>query len=180
MYQYKISVNIVNPKMDIISLLKPEYIKLNANGFIDLLSCCLKTTNNIKYAKDKISHIKEPLWDEIKKLTNPYELIYIAPNTSIANIKPLSRSFFKMIEIINEFAMEIIKQKILISLPDDILEQHYVPFYEQLENKLCWLSGLIDNNSFISCNFVFSSLSSSIFLTISSEQSPLFKHLKEL
>jgi len=44
------------------------------------------------------------VWDKYKKFTNPYEYIHSAvPNTkqSICKIVPLSRSFFKMIELIN-------------------------------------------------------------------------------
>jgi 23S rRNA U2552 (ribose-2'-O)-methylase RlmE/FtsJ len=41
-------------------------------------------------------------WDKYKKFTNPYEFIHtIIPNTkqSVSSLKPLSRSFYKMIEI---------------------------------------------------------------------------------
>jgi 23S rRNA U2552 (ribose-2'-O)-methylase RlmE/FtsJ len=41
-------------------------------------------------------------WDKYKKCTNPYEYIHtIIPNTkqSVSTLKPISRSFFKMIEI---------------------------------------------------------------------------------
>ena len=41
-------------------------------------------------------------WDKYKKYTNPYEYIHsIIPNTkhSVSTLKPISRSFFKMIEI---------------------------------------------------------------------------------
>jgi len=43
-------------------------------------------------------------WDKFKKNTNPYEYIHtLIPNTkqSISTLKPISRSFFKMIEICN-------------------------------------------------------------------------------
>ena len=45
-------------------------------------------------------------WDDIKKLTNPYEYIHTnMPHTknAISQIKPISRSFFKMIELCNIF-----------------------------------------------------------------------------
>ena len=45
-------------------------------------------------------------WDEIKKRTNPFEYIHTTiphTKTSISKIKPISRSFFKMIEICNTF-----------------------------------------------------------------------------
>lgn len=102
--------------LDIISQLRPELIKVNNKGFVDLLSCCLETTNQIRWAKNKIEHIKENVWEEIKKATNPYELIYATPSMAIANIKPLSRSFFKMIEMIYEFVNELMDMDVLISL----------------------------------------------------------------
>ena len=46
-------------------------------------------------------------WDIMKKITNPYEYIHtIVPNhkCSLCKYKPLSRSFFKMIEIIDTFS----------------------------------------------------------------------------
>ena len=45
-------------------------------------------------------------WDNYKKLTNPYEYIHsIIPNKkySVSKLKPLSRSFYKFIEICNNF-----------------------------------------------------------------------------
>jgi 23S rRNA U2552 (ribose-2'-O)-methylase RlmE/FtsJ len=47
-------------------------------------------------------------WDYYKKYTNPYEFIHtIIPNTkySVSKLKPLSRSFYKMIEIINHLEL---------------------------------------------------------------------------
>ena len=47
-------------------------------------------------------------WDNSKKLTNPYELVYIKNknyNNSITKFKPVSRSFFKLIEINNKFEL---------------------------------------------------------------------------
>ena len=47
-----------------------------------------------------------PQWDDAKKITNPYEYIHSnIPyyNMSISKVKPISRSFFKIIEICNIF-----------------------------------------------------------------------------
>jgi len=47
-------------------------------------------------------------WDDVKKLTNPYEYIHTnMPHTksAISKIKPISRSFFKMIELCNIFRL---------------------------------------------------------------------------
>jgi len=61
-----------------------------------------------------LSFIKEQIdcrleqWDKYKKCTNPYEYIHsLIPNTkqSIATLKPISRSFFKMVEICQSMAL---------------------------------------------------------------------------
>jgi hypothetical protein len=49
-------------------------------------------------------------WDKYKKYTNPYEYIHsLIPNTkqAIATLKPISRSFFKMVEICH--SMELLE-----------------------------------------------------------------------
>jgi len=51
------------------------------------------------------------LWDNMKKFTNPYEFIHtVIPGCKVAasQLKPLSRSFYKMIEISN--TMELFKE----------------------------------------------------------------------
>lgn len=60
--------------------------------------------NNIKLKIDK--YLKE--WDIYKKYTNPYEYIHTPPcdiKYPVCNYKPLSRSFYKMIEIIHTFKL---------------------------------------------------------------------------
>lgn len=61
-----------------------------------------------------LSMIKEQIddrieqWDKYKKYTNPYEYIHsMIPNTkqSISTLKPISRSFFKMIEICSTLSL---------------------------------------------------------------------------
>lgn len=58
---------------------------------------------------------KEHIWETLKKKTNPYELVYTQDVTdcppSLSVLKPLSRSYFKMIEIlqISEFFDKIPK-----------------------------------------------------------------------
>lgn len=65
---------------------------------------------------DKLSKMKSKIdennkdWDKMKKVTNPYELIHLSyhrdkKNNSIAKYIPLSRSYFKMIEMINDFKL---------------------------------------------------------------------------
>ena len=62
----------------------------------------------LKYYKNKIDEIpNNKHWDNVKKLTNEYELIHLSRNKkyneSIAFYNPLSRSYFKMIEFIMDF-----------------------------------------------------------------------------
>ena len=67
--------------------------------------------NNLKKQIDNVSSE----WDIYKKFTNPYEYIHsIISNEhrfSISKIKPLSRSFYKMIEIFNIFNLVEFNQK---------------------------------------------------------------------
>ena len=58
--------------------------------------------------KEKIT-IKEKQWDTYKKYTNPYEYIHTCiplKKKAVSKYKPLSRSYFKMIEIINVFNIQ--------------------------------------------------------------------------
>ena len=66
-------------------------------------------SNSLNYY---LSHIKKQItkynvyWDNYKKITNPYEYIHTPMKNNklaVCKYKPLSRSFFKMIEIINVF-----------------------------------------------------------------------------
>jgi 23S rRNA U2552 (ribose-2'-O)-methylase RlmE/FtsJ len=55
--------------------------------------------------KDNISALSEDTWEYYKKLTNPYELIFTTTGVyptppSICMLHPLSRSYFKMVEMI--------------------------------------------------------------------------------
>lgn len=55
--------------------------------------------------KRKIAPLEENhIWEQLKKKTNPYELVYTQENTesppSVSIVRPLSRSYFKMIEIL--------------------------------------------------------------------------------
>ncbi len=55
--------------------------------------------------KDKIASYDEDTWEFYKKLTNPYELIFTttgkwATPSSVCLLHPLSRSYFKMVEML--------------------------------------------------------------------------------
>lgn len=116
MYKYEL----YNQYEKYFPIIKPIFIPLNSTGFADILSIDLENTIKLRRAKNKINEIHSFLWEDIKKYTNPYELIYLFNNKlyknigidnqnikSIANIKPLSRSFFKMIEMITDFIPNI-------------------------------------------------------------------------
>jgi len=113
MFKYKII-----PIYEIIPLeIKIENVPLNAKGFADILSINLEYFYKLNRAKNRINDIDSSKWEEIKKITNPYEFIHAFnpkskynDNRSVALIKPLSRSFFKMIEIIHEFCPHIVMQ----------------------------------------------------------------------
>jgi len=62
--------------------------------------------NDLTKIKERIDTTDIREWDNVKKHTNEYELIYLSSrvreNDSIAKIKPLSRSYFKMWEMFYE------------------------------------------------------------------------------
>ncbi len=78
-----------------------SHIKID-NLFSGKIDNINKTLNKyLSFIKEQIDGRLEQ-WDKYKKYTNPYEYIHsVVPNSkqSIAIIKPISRSFFKMIEI---------------------------------------------------------------------------------
>uniref|UniRef100_A0A6C0DV71 Ribosomal RNA methyltransferase FtsJ domain-containing protein n=1 Tax=viral metagenome TaxID=1070528 RepID=A0A6C0DV71_9ZZZZ len=60
--------------------------------------------------KGKLNNYPD-LWDVFKKYTNPYEYIHSVPpyrKKNISKYKPLSRSYFKMIEMINLFDIKYV------------------------------------------------------------------------
>ena len=72
-------------------------------------------SNSLSYylsgIKEKITN-KEKQWDTYKKYTNPYEYIHTQvpiKKKSVSKHKPLSRSYFKMIELIHMFDLDILR-----------------------------------------------------------------------
>lgn len=69
---------------------------------------CIASTsvyNHLCSAKQTIETCNPDDWDEMKKVTNPYEYIHTAVpgyKYPVSKFKPLSRSFYKMIEIIKQ------------------------------------------------------------------------------
>lgn len=83
-------------------------------SYIHFYSMSSETTNpvisksialHLQKRKEQIDEVNDQ-WDYTKKLTNPYEYIHTPVpiiHVSIAKYKPLSRAYFKMIEIIDAF-----------------------------------------------------------------------------
>lgn len=78
------------------------------------ITCTFQDENNtyvsqslfhyLSFIKEKIKDNKE--WDNYKKYTNPYEYIHTTvphKKKSVAKYKPLSRAYFKMIELLDYF-----------------------------------------------------------------------------
>ena len=70
-----------------------------------------KENNDLKTYKNTIDEdTYQTHWDKFKKITNPYEFIHIPKKknnkySSISKYIPLSRSYFKLWEILKEFKL---------------------------------------------------------------------------
>jgi len=79
-----------------------------------------KENNKLINAKNQIDkYYNKREWDRVKKLTNPFEMVHITnkynKRNSISYYNPLSRSYFKMVEMIHEFLEEYIHQDLLLN-----------------------------------------------------------------
>ena len=84
---------------------KNDKIQLKNNLENNDILLCNSLHHYLLILKQSIDEYYE-YWDIMKKITNPYEYIHtIVPNhkCSLCKYKPLSRSFFKMMEMINTF-----------------------------------------------------------------------------
>ena len=77
----------------------------NASGYEVINSEEMEFLKQHKNKIDEIEDTKE--WDTAKKITNPYELIYVSSRKSkirsVAKYEPLSRSYFKLWEILQDY-----------------------------------------------------------------------------
>lgn len=140
------------------------YKHINNDVFNSLKKSSTQPNDSIKINKTLykyLSTIKDQIdnrieqWDKYKKNTNPYEYIHtLIPNTkySVSTLKPISRSFFKMIEICNTF-------KLLDELPSSGINSFHLAegpggFIEaiihmrQNPNDKCYGMTLIDDNNY--------------------------------
>jgi len=86
-----------------------NYIKIKYDDDIPNVFLSFSLSKYLSSMKKKIDQYGME-WDNYKKFTNPYEFIHtIIPskNKSVSKHKPLSRSYFKMIEIMNLLKMNI-------------------------------------------------------------------------
>jgi len=86
--------------------IRPEHIKLKFRKQEDYTNyISLTLAHYLTKVKKRINKYPEE-WDNIKRITNSYEYIHTTiPHSkhSISKINPLSRAFFKLIEIYNTF-----------------------------------------------------------------------------
>lgn len=86
-----------------------KYIHIQYEDTAPDISLSFSLSKYLTNMKEKI-HTYGSEWDHYKKYTNPYEFIHtIVPykHKSISKYKPLSRSYFKMIEILNLLKINI-------------------------------------------------------------------------
>ena len=102
--------------------ISPQTIKLKFDLWENISKEELLNPSLKKYLNKSKNLISKYLneWDNLKKYTNPYEFIHTnipRMNQSIAKIKPISRAFFKLVEIYKTF-------NILENLPSSINTFH--------------------------------------------------------
>ena len=80
-------------------------LKVDGDAFMSEQPWEFAAPPDLTSVKDKIAAYDEDIWEFYKKLTNPYELIFTttgkwATPASVCMLHPLSRSYFKMVEIL--------------------------------------------------------------------------------
>jgi 23S rRNA U2552 (ribose-2'-O)-methylase RlmE/FtsJ len=68
--------------------------------YIEMDEKNLKILERLKSMKNKINNQKN--WDVAKKFSNTYEFIFSFNNDGVADIVPISRSYFKLLEILQD------------------------------------------------------------------------------
>ena len=80
-----------------------NHVDINFNDNISDIYLSHSLSKYLNNIKEKITN-NELGWDNVKRYTNPYEFIHTTipgSKNSISKLKPLSRSFYKMVEITN-------------------------------------------------------------------------------
>jgi len=99
-----------------------------------------KMINNKKKEIDIVQH----KWDSAKKISNDYEYIYTSSNykKNISSILPVSRSFFKLREIIYDFRIPVSGKCACIAEAPGGFMQSILRFCEEKEKPLTDISGI--------------------------------------
>jgi len=145
MTYFKIATNIHRKITD-----KDIKLKLEKSFHIKQ-KCSYSLSNYLKETKKHIDDVYEK-WDSTKIYTNPYEFIHtIVPNTnlSVSQYNPISRAFYKLMEIYNLFNITDYKNPIntfhLAEGPGGFLEA--TKYIRRNENDNYYGMTLINNNS---------------------------------
>lgn len=79
---------------------------------VDYKSTLYKNKDNLIISKCKIDNYDQKKWDKCKKYMNQYEYIYTSSNSkrNICNVSPVSRSYFKLHEMIYDFNLINLKK----------------------------------------------------------------------
>jgi len=106
------SLNMVQPKLTMDNhihwleplspqLTSPTQNSIPGHGILQLHTPLHEAVNRIKDEIDRVAGGNQ--WDDVKKITNPHEYVFLSlqrrMHKSLAAIQPLSRSYFKMIEL---------------------------------------------------------------------------------
>ena len=92
--------------------------EIEKNKILPIQVLNLEYTNLLNNTKDRIDkYYTNNTWDKMKKIINPYELIYITNKKyryrSLSFFEPLSRSYYKMIEMSHLFLKDYYINSIL-------------------------------------------------------------------
>ena len=112
MYRFTIP----NKSTHLLDINVKTFSKRSKNNKISVLNT--EYTDILNKNKDKIEkYYNNNLWDKMKKIINPYELIYITNKKyrykSLSFYEPLSRSYYKMIEMSHIFLKEYFTSEVL-------------------------------------------------------------------
>lgn len=129
----------------IINTIKVDNIHIYYNSTMLYINKTLREYNHTM--KKQID--KDPAqWERKKKLLNPYEYINFSTNLSICDYKPISRSFFKLIEILNYYNFKFssnINTFHLAEGPGGFIEA--IMYYRNCDSDNYYAMSLNENNS---------------------------------
>jgi 23S rRNA U2552 (ribose-2'-O)-methylase RlmE/FtsJ len=124
------------------------------NQFNQIVKKTIKNSN-ITNVKNEINNYYKKEWDIVKKITNPCEMIYLTNKShksySLSLYEPISRSYFKMIEMLDLFFNNLrkasrLKVFHLAEGPGGFIEG-MLNFRENKNDKLFGITLISGNNS---------------------------------